>query len=107
MVGDHLKEAPRAGSLVDNSGRDVCKRGHNPLIGLGGVSRHVHHPATIAIAFAVLCGQYGDVTRMVKDRERAQQSLYREAEQVTEAVDGPAALTFPTNSRLSPFGPPY
>ena len=45
----------------------------------------------ITIAFAVLCGQYGDVTQMAKDREQSRQSLYREAETVVEAVDGAAA----------------
>ena len=45
-------------------------------------------PQRIASAFAVLCGQYGDVTKMAKDREQSRQSLYREAEQVAEAVDG-------------------
>jgi hypothetical protein len=48
-------------------------------------------PQRIASAFAVLCGQYGDVTEMAKDRERSRQSLYREAHQVTEAIDGAAA----------------
>jgi hypothetical protein len=48
-------------------------------------------PQRIASAFAVLCGQYGDVTRMAQDREQSRQSLYREAEQVTSAVDGAAA----------------
>jgi hypothetical protein len=48
-------------------------------------------PQRIASAFAVLCGQYGDVTEMAKDRARSRQSLYREAQQVTEAVDGAAA----------------
>src|SRR3954453_17409224 len=48
-------------------------------------------PQRIASAFAVLCGQYGDVTKMANDREQSRQSLYREAEQVTEAVDGAAA----------------
>ena len=48
-------------------------------------------PQRIASAFAVLCGQYGDVTRMAKDREQSRQSLYREARQVAEAVDGAAA----------------
>src|SRR6476646_4776577 len=47
-------------------------------------------PQRIASAFAVLCGQYGDVTKMAKDREQSRQSLYREAEQVAEAVDGSA-----------------
>ncbi len=48
-------------------------------------------PQRIASAFAVLCGQYGDVTRMAQDREQSRQSLYREAEQVAQAVDGAAA----------------
>ena len=48
-------------------------------------------PQRIASAFAVLCGRYGDVTAMAEDRERSRQSLYREAEQVVEAVDGAAA----------------
>jgi hypothetical protein len=47
-------------------------------------------PQRIASAFAVLYGQYGDVTRMAKDREQSRQSLYREAEQVANAVDGTA-----------------
>src|SRR3954447_17170462 len=45
----------------------------------------------IASAFAVLCGQYGDVTRMAKERERSRQSLYREAGQVANALGGTAA----------------
>jgi hypothetical protein len=45
----------------------------------------------IASAFAVLCGQYGDVTEMANDREQSRQSLYREAQQVANAVDGTAA----------------
>jgi hypothetical protein len=48
-------------------------------------------PQRIASAFAVLCGRYGDVTAMAQDREQSRQSLYREAEQVVEAVDGAAA----------------
>lgn len=48
-------------------------------------------PQRVASAFAVLCGHYGDVTTMAKDREQSRQSLYREAEQVAVAVDGAAA----------------
>ena len=48
-------------------------------------------PQRIASAFAVLCGQFGDVTNMARARERSRKSLYREAEQVTDAVDGAAA----------------
>ena len=45
----------------------------------------------IASAFAILFGQYGDVTKMAHDRERSRQSLYREAQQAIDAVDGTAA----------------
>jgi seryl-tRNA synthetase len=45
-------------------------------------------PQRIGSAFAVLCGQYGDVTRMAGDREQSRQSLSREAGKVVEAVDG-------------------
>ena len=48
-------------------------------------------PQRIASAFAVLCGRYGDVTQMARERERSRQALDREAEQVAEAVDGAAA----------------
>jgi hypothetical protein len=48
-------------------------------------------PQRIASAFAVFCGQYGDVTKMAQDREQSRQSLYREAEQVANSVDGAAA----------------
>ncbi len=47
-------------------------------------------PQRIASAFAVLCGRYGDVTQMALGRQRSRQALYREAEQVVEAVDGAA-----------------
>jgi hypothetical protein len=50
-------------------------------------------PQRIASAFAVLCGQYGDVSRMAQGREQSRQSLYREAKQVIAAVDGTAAQT--------------
>jgi hypothetical protein len=45
----------------------------------------------IASAFAVLRGQYGDVTELAQGRGQSRQSLYREADQVVEAVDGVAA----------------
>ena len=48
-------------------------------------------PQRIASAFAVLCGRYGDITRMAHDRQQSRQSLYRQAEQVIDAVDGTAA----------------
>jgi hypothetical protein len=48
-------------------------------------------PQRIASAFAVFCGQYGDVTEMARSREQSRQSLYREAGQVADVVDGAAA----------------
>ncbi len=48
-------------------------------------------PQRIASAFAVLCGRYGDVTDLARQRERSRQALYREAEQVIDAVGGTAA----------------
>jgi hypothetical protein len=50
-------------------------------------------PQRIASAFAVLCGQYGDVTKMAQEREQSRQSLYREADRVVDAVQGDAALS--------------
>ena len=44
----------------------------------------------IASTLAFLFGQYGDVTKMAQDREQSRQSLYREARQVVNAVDGTA-----------------
>jgi hypothetical protein len=48
-------------------------------------------PQRVASAFAVLCGRYGDITQLAHERDQSRQSLYREAEQVVEAVDGAAA----------------
>ena len=48
-------------------------------------------PQRIASAFAVLRGRYGDVTAMAKGRDQSRQSLYREANEVVEAVDGATA----------------
>ena len=45
----------------------------------------------IASAFAVLCGQYGDVTKMAQEREQSRQSLYCEADRVVDAVEGTGA----------------
>ena len=47
-------------------------------------------PQRIASAFTILFGRYGDVTQLAQDRERSRQSLYREAEQVLDVVDGTA-----------------
>jgi chromosome segregation ATPase len=48
-------------------------------------------PQRVASAFAVLCGHYGEVTELARQREQSRQSLYRESETVVEAVDGAAA----------------
>jgi hypothetical protein len=45
----------------------------------------------IASAFTILFGQYGDVAKMARDRQQSRQSLYREADQVLDAVDGSTA----------------
>src|SRR3954463_2002213 len=52
-------------------------------------------PQRIATTFAVLFGRYGDVSRMAQDREQSRQSLYREADDVVDALDGTA-----TQSRI-------
>jgi len=52
-------------------------------------------PQRIASTFAVLFGRYGDVSQMAQDRERSRQSLYREADDVVDALDGTA-----TQSRI-------
>src|SRR4051812_49832727 len=52
-------------------------------------------PQRIASTFAVLCGRYGDVSQMAQDREQSRQSLYREADDVVDALDGTA-----TQSRI-------
>src|ERR1700722_12508004 len=86
-----LKIGVRREFSVDNSRRDVCNRGCDPSIGLDGVSPMPTIPQRIASAFAVLCGQSGDLTEMANDREQSRQSLDREAERVADAVDGTAA----------------
>ncbi len=48
-------------------------------------------PQRLASAFAVLCGRYGDVTRLAQDREQSRQAMYREAELVVDAVEGTVA----------------
>ena len=52
-------------------------------------------PQRIASTFAVFFGRYGDVSRMAQDREQSRQSLYREADDVVDALDGTA-----TQSRI-------
>jgi hypothetical protein len=52
-------------------------------------------PQRIASTFAVFFGRYGDVSQMAQDREQSRQSLYREADDVVDALDGTA-----TQSRI-------
>ncbi len=76
-------------------------------IGLDGASSSMPTiPQRVSSAFVVLCGQYGDVTELARRREQSRQSLYREAEQVAEAVDGTAtkARLGGTCSSNSPTG---
>ena len=61
-------------------------------------------PQRIASAFAVFCGRYGDVAKMAEDREQSRQSLYREAEQVANAVDGAVAATANCKTTVSTDG---
>src|SRR3954470_7000283 len=77
--------------MVDSSRRGVCNRGCDPSIGLDGAGPMPTIPQRIASAFTVFCGRYGDVTKMAEDREQSRQSLYREAQEVANAVDGAAA----------------
>jgi uncharacterized coiled-coil protein SlyX len=77
---------------VDNSRREVGNCGRDPSTCRDGARVPVPTiPQRIASAFAVFCGQYGDVTKMADDREQSRQSLYREAEHVANAVDGAAS----------------
>jgi hypothetical protein len=78
---------------VDNSPRDVCNHGRDPLIGFDGASRHAHHPAShrIASALAVFCGHDGEVTTMANAHEHSRQSLCREAHEAANVVDSDAA----------------
>jgi hypothetical protein len=76
---------------VDNSRRDVCNRGGDPPIGLDGASPHAHDPAT---HLHRLRRPLRSIRRRHPDgqnREQSRQSLYREARQVAEAVDGALA----------------
>jgi TolA-binding protein len=76
--------------VVDSSPQKVCNRGGFLDPASFECFAMPTIPQRIASAFAVLCGPYGDVTKMARDREQSRQSLYREAEQVIDAVDGTA-----------------
>ena len=76
---------------MDNSPQNVCNRGGCTRLALSERPVMPTIPQRITSAFAVLCGRYGDVTRMAQGREQSRQSLYREAAQVIDAVDGTAA----------------
>jgi hypothetical protein len=75
---------------VDSSPQKVCNRGGSPESFSIEFFAMPTIPQRIASAFAVLCGRYGDVTRMAQDRQQSRQSLYREAQQTIDAVDGAA-----------------
>ena len=76
---DFLETGLRQGLPVDNSRRDVCNRGRDPLIGLDGVSPHAHDPATHRQCFRGLLRSIRRRHRDGQDREQSRQSLYREA----------------------------
>src|SRR5512143_2380275 len=86
--GDFLKTVEYRLSSVDNSRRDVCNRGRDSFIVPTERVPMPTIPQRIASAFAVFCGRYGDVTKMAQEREQSRQALYREAQQVADAVDG-------------------
>jgi cell division protein FtsB len=76
--------------VVDSSPQKVCNHGGFPEPPSIECFAMPTIPQRIASAFAVLFGQYGDVTKMARDREQSRQSLYREAAQAIDAVDGTA-----------------
>src|SRR5512142_541661 len=88
---DFLEGGFRRGMVVDSSPQEVCNRGGFPEPATIECLAMPTIPQRIASAFAILFGQYGDVTKMAHDRERSRQSLYREAQQAIDAVDGTAA----------------
>jgi hypothetical protein len=77
--------------VVDSSPQKVCNRGGYPDPSTIECFAMPTIPQRIASAFVVLFGRYGDVTNLARDRERSRQSLYREAAQTIDAVDGTAA----------------
>ena len=87
-VRHYLKTVHFGGVFLDNSRRGMCNRRDTFPSTL--TDRLAMHSVTrrIASAFAVLCGRYGDVTAMAKDRRQSRQALYREAHLVVEAVAG-------------------
>ena len=56
---------------MDSSLLNVCNRGGYTRPGLIELPAMPTIPQRIASAFAVLCGRYGDVTRMAQDREQS------------------------------------
>jgi hypothetical protein len=46
FAGDFLKGGFLKGMSVDNSRRDVCNRGPDPVTGLDGASSHAHDATT-------------------------------------------------------------
>jgi hypothetical protein len=76
--------------VLDSSSQNVCNRGHSPEpssiegFAMPTVARR------LARAFGVPFGRYGDVTKLAREREQSRQSVYREAAQTIDAVDGTA-----------------
>ena len=89
--GDFLKKGAFRGVACGHLFLETCSIvGELIPIGIDGGSPMSTITQRIASAFVVLCGRYGDVTQMVHYREQSRQSLYREASQVANAVDGTA-----------------
>src|SRR4051794_33485894 len=84
-------DAFRGGWPVDNFPPDGCNRGGPPHLTAIESPAMATIPQRIASAFTILFGQHGEVTRLARDRDQSRQSLYREAEQVLDVVDGTAA----------------
>jgi hypothetical protein len=76
--------------IVDSSPQKVCNRDGFPGPPSMDCFTMPTIPQRLASAFAVLCGRYGDVTHMAQDRQQSRQSLYREAQQTIDSVDGTA-----------------
>jgi hypothetical protein len=91
MIGDFLEGSYRRGMVMDSSSQNVCNRGGSPEPSSIECFAMPTVAQRIANAFAVLFGQYADVTKMARDREPSRQSLHREAAQTIDAVNGTAA----------------
>jgi len=103
LVGDHTSGFSQEGGSPGGSLWTIpvgtCSIvGESTPIGIDGGSPMSTIAQRIASAFVVLCGRYGDVTKMAHDRNQSRQALYREASQVAEALDGTTAQSASTSS---------